>query len=307
MRQKLLCSLALLALHLTTSLAAEKLRLVVTLSDIGSIAQIIGGEAVQVDVLARGTEDPHFLDARPSFVRLLNKADVLIEGGAGLESGWLPPLVQNARNKKIVPGESGLIVANHGLPMLDVPAVLDRSQGDVHPSGNPHYMMNPELALRAAKNIADGLAAVDANHAGEYQTRFAEFSKKLEENEKRWKEQLKGCEGTKVITYHKSFDYVLKHFGLNLVNTIEPKPGIEPSPSHVTHLIQDTRKAGVKLTLAETFRPHKTGEKIAKEIGAAYVILPLTVGATDAAKDYFSWMDEIVSKLKAGCETKTHE
>ncbi|HYE33771.1 MAG TPA: metal ABC transporter substrate-binding protein [Methylomirabilota bacterium] len=292
---------ALGALFLSVSAHAEKLRVVATLPDLAALAQQLGGDHVQVESLARASEDPHFVDARPSFVRLLNQADVLIEGGAGLEAGWLEPLVQNARNPTIQTGKSGRVVASAGLTLLDVPASLDRSQGDVHPQGNPHYMLDPEAVSKVAATIAAGLSQVDAAHAHDYAAELRKFQEQLNGAKSKWIEQFSACKGARVVAYHKSFDYLLKRYGLELAGTIEPKPGIEPSPAHIAHLVRDAKAAGVKVVIAESFRPQKTAERVASETGAQYVALPLLAGADDSAKDYFSWMNLVVSRLSEAC------
>jgi zinc/manganese transport system substrate-binding protein len=286
-------------------LAHAKLNVVTTLTDFASIAEQIGGEHVEVKAIARGSEDPHFIDAKPSFIRLLNRADVLIEGGAELEVGWLPPLLNNARNARILPGAPGHLALARHVKLLDVPAQpVDRAQGDVHPGGNPHFWLDPENARGMAKAIADLLARNDPGHAAAYAANLDRFGKRLDQKVAEWKTALAPFRGTKVITYHKSWDYLLDRFGFELVGTIEPKPGIEPSASHIRALVPKMREAGVKLILAETFRSHRTPEHLAKEVGARPLFLPASVSASSQAKDYFSLLDEIVSQIVAALKTQ---
>jgi len=291
-------TLGLLALALPAQAA---LNVVATLPDFGSIAEHIGGDKVKVTSIARGTEDPHFVDARPSFIRLLNQADVLIEGGAELEIGWLPPLVNSARNSKILGDAPGHVILSRGLPLLEVPAgLVDRSMGDVHPLGNPHYWLDPVNARPMAARLAEAFSQLDAKNASYYADNLSKFNATLDKKLPEWTKQLEPFKGTKVVTYHKSFDYLLMRFGFELTGTLEPKPGIEPSPTHISALIPRMKAEGVKLILIEGFRPRRTPERVAKETGAKVVVLPESTGGAPQAKDYFSLFDYNVSQLAAG-------
>lgn len=289
-----------LALSLfTLALAAQaKLNVVATLPDFGSIAESIGGDKVKVTSIARGAEDPHFVDARPSFIRVLNQADVLIEGGAELEIGWLPPLVTGARNSKIVGNTPGHVILSTGVPLLEVPTTaVDRSQGDVHPGGNPHYWLDPVNAKPMAARLAEAFTQLDPANAAEYAANLKKFNAALDEKLTAWTKQLEPFKGTKVVTYHKSFDYLLKRFGLELVATLEPKPGLEPSPTHLRTLIPRMKSEGVKLILIETFRPRRTPERVAADTGAKLLVLPASVGGGPEAKDYFRLFDHDVAQI----------
>jgi zinc/manganese transport system substrate-binding protein len=280
--------------------AHAKLNVVASLPDFGAIAQEIGGDKVKVTSIARGTEDPHFVDARPSFIRVLNQADLLLEGGAELEIGWLPPLVNGARNGKILTDASGHLILSRGVRLLEVPAgPIDRSMGDVHPFGNPHYWLDPANGKIIAAEIAAGLAAVDAANAAYYQAHLQKFNERLDRKIAGWSALLEPYRGTKVITYHKSYEYLAARFGLVIVGQIEPKPGIEPSPSYLNALVPRAKQEGVKLVLIEPFRPHKTPEYLAAAIDAKLVILPTSVGANENDKDYFSLFDYDISQILA--------
>jgi zinc/manganese transport system substrate-binding protein len=296
--------LILSALLAFACVAQAKLNVVTTLTDFASIAEQIGGDKVKVSSIAKGSEDPHFIDAKPSFIRLLNQADVLIEGGAELEIGWLPPLLNNARNAKILPGAKGHLALAQHVKLLDVPtAPVDRSQGDVHPAGNPHFWLDPENARLIATAIAELLTRNDNANAASYEANRKRFVEQLDVKLAEWKKALEPHRGTKVVTYHKSFDYLLNRFGLELVSTIEPKPGIEPSATHIRTLVPRMKEAQVKLVLAETFRAKRTPEHLAKETGSRALFLPSSVGAVPQTKDYFGLLDydvsQIVSALKA--------
>jgi ABC-type Zn uptake system ZnuABC Zn-binding protein ZnuA len=275
-----------------------KLNVVATLPDFGAIAEVIGGDKVKVTVIARGTEDPHFVDARPSFIRVLNQADVLVEGGAELEIGWLPPLVSSARNGKILADAPGHLVLSRFIRLLEVPTgSVDRSMGDIHPFGNPHYWLDPTNGTAIANAVAETLSRCDAANASYYQGNLKTFSERLDKKIAQWTKLMEPYRGTKVVTYHKSYDYFLQRFGLELVGTLEPKPGIEPSPTYLNGLIPRLKAAGVKLVLVEVFRPRKTPDYVAQAIGAKLLILPEKVGANANTKDYLSVFDYDVAQI----------
>ncbi len=278
--------------------AEEKLDVVATLPDLAAVAMHVGGPFINLSCLANPAEDPHFVDPKPSFAKLLNKADLLIDGGAELEVGWLPPLVQNARNPKILPGQPGRLAASEGIDLKERPAgPVDRSQGDVHAAGNPHFMMDPKNAILVAAKIAERFAKLDPDHLAQYRQNAAGFEDEVDSRLHIWLQMMAPVKGAKVITYHRSFTYFLDCFGLELVDTIEPKPGIEPSPSHMAELIKKAKGAGVKFILIEDNRPRKTAEKIAQEIGAKVVILrhmPETGGQTR----YTAWIRGMVEAIE---------
>jgi ABC-type Zn uptake system ZnuABC Zn-binding protein ZnuA len=273
---------------------------VATLPDFGAIAQEVGGDKVKVTTIARGTEDQHFVDARPSYIRVLNQADVLIEGGAELEVGWLPPLVNSARNSKILADAPGHVVLSPSIRLIEVPTgPVDRSMGDVHPYGNPHFSLDPANGKIIAARLAEAFGKVDTANAAYYKEREKKFGETLDRKLAEWSKTMEPIRGAKVVTYHKSFNYLLERFGLELVATIEPKPGIEPSPSYVNSLVPKLKEAGVKVILIEPFRPRKTPEYVAKEVGAKLLLLPGSVGGNDKVKDYFGLFDYDVGQLAA--------
>lgn len=275
-----------------------ELNVVATLPDLGSLAEAVGAGQIKVTSLARPTEDAHFVDPKPSFIRVLNKADVLIEGGADLEIGWLPPLVQGARNRKIVSGGAGLINAAERLSLLGVSTgQIDRSQGDVHGKGNPHYLLDPVRAGEVAAHLADVFAKLEPANAEAFTAANREFQATLKKKVEGWTRLLAPYKGTKVVTYHKSFDYLLDRFGLVLTDTLEPKPGIEPSPTHITALIPRIRQQGVKLILIEDHRPAKTPKYVAEQAGAKLVVLPHFPGGHKSSETYLEWMDHLIGEL----------
>jgi len=292
--------LLLLGLALLTATAQAKLNVVATLPDFGAIAEEIGGDKIKVTSIARGTEDQHFVDARPSYVRVLNQADVLIEGGAELEIGWLPPLVNGARNNKILSDAPGHVILSSSIHLLEVPAgPVDRSMGDVHPFGNPHYTLDPANGKIIAARLAGAFSQLDAANAVFYQANLQKFSARLDQKLAEWAGLLAPYRGTKVVTYHKSLNYFLERFGLDLAGTIEPKPGIEPSPSYVNALIPRLKADGVKLVLIEPFRPRKMPEYVAQAVGARLLLLPGSVGGNEKVKDYLGLFDYDVALIVA--------
>ncbi|MBA4149018.1 MAG: zinc ABC transporter substrate-binding protein [Verrucomicrobia bacterium] len=291
--------LSLLTLLLATLAGHAKLNVVATLPDYAAIAKEIGGDRIDVTSLAKGPEDAHFVDAKPSFIRVLNKADILLEGGADLEIGWLPSLVANARNSKILPNGSGHVVLSENVKLIGVPTgPVDRSMGDVHPAGNPHYAMDPVNGKFMAERITQVLSRLDSANAAFYQSNNERFALRLDQKVTDWKRRLEPYRGAKVITYHRTFDYFLERFGFELVGTIEPKPGLEPSPTHINALMSRTKEQGVKLVIAEPFRPRRTPEYVADRIGAKMLVLPDKVGAVKNVTDYFGLFDYTVTQVE---------
>jgi ABC-type Zn uptake system ZnuABC Zn-binding protein ZnuA len=293
-------SFILAALTLIVTTAHATLNVVATLPDFGAIAQEIGGDKIKVTSIARGTEDPHFVDARPSYIRVLNQADVLLEGGAELEIGWLPPLLNGARNAKIQGDAPGHVILSRGIRLLELPTgPVDRSMGDVHPLGNPHYWLDPGNGKIIAGTLAETFSKLDPANAPHYEGNLKTFNERLDKKIAEWTKALEPYRGTKVVTYHKSLTYFLERFGFELAGTIEPKPGIEPSPSYVNALVPRLKSAGVKLILVEPFRPRKTPTIVAQSVGAKLVLLPAAVNGNEKVKDYFSLFDYDVAQITA--------
>ena len=272
------------------------LTVVATTPDLAAIAQAVGGDAVRVTAIARPTEDPHFVDPKPSYIVLLNKADVLIEGGAALEAGWLPPLLDSARNPRIAPGEPGRVVASQGISLLEVPTALDRSMGDVHPFGNPHYLLDPANAETVAQTLAAALCGVDHERCDAYQARARQFRAAIDAKLPEWQSLLSAAKGQKIVTYHKDFDYFAQRFGLVVVDTLEPKPGIPPSPTHVAELIPKMKAQGVRLIVTEPNREQQNPAFIAEKTGAHVLLLPLMPGA-EGTVDYVGLIDHNVRQV----------
>jgi ABC-type Zn uptake system ZnuABC Zn-binding protein ZnuA len=285
--------------------AAKKLSVVTTTQDLASIAATIGGDRVSVESLSKGYQDPHFVDAKPSYLIKLRKADVFMEVGRDLEVGWAPGLLNNARNAKILPGGQGFVDASNGVKILELGGRVGREMGDVHPLGNPHYWLDPENALPIAANIRDALIRNDAAGRAAYESRYADFQRQLQTRIAGWKKragELK-LDGMKVVTYHRSWPYFAQAFGVQVVEYVEPRPGVPPTPKHVQELTEMMKTQGVKLLIVEPYFDPKLPSQIARNAGSAIVILPPSVGATPAAADYFSLFDaqlDLIQKALAG-------
>ena len=285
-------------LALVTS-ATARLNVVATLPDYAAIASAVGGDHIEVTALAKPTEDPHFVDARPSFVVKLKNADVLIEGGAELEIGWLPPLLQTARNVKIETGRPGRIITSQGLRLMNVPAQVTRAAGDVHAQGNPHFGVDPIVAKAIAKHIADSFSALDAANAASYQANEKAFEDTINARLQTWGKALLPYRGQSLVAYHDSWVYFAHRFGFTIDVFLEPKPGIPPSPSHLAEVIGKIKAGRIKAILVEPFHNRKIAEKVAAATGAKVVEFAQYPGALPDTDSYVSLIDALVSRLAA--------
>ena len=288
------------AIAFTSSTAAAQIKVVATTPDLAAIAKEIGGNAVSVVALAKPTEDPHFVDAKPSHIVTLNRADILIEGGAELELGWLPPLLESARNSKIAAGSPGRVVASTGIRMLEIPTSFDRSKGDVHSLGNPHFLVDPVDAKIVAKNIAAHFSQVDSKNAATYSANLAKFNSTVDAKTAQWASALAPFRGAKLVTYHKDFLYFATRFGLSIVGELEPKPGIAPSPAHLASVIGTMKSQGVKVVLVQPYQNRRTAETVARQTGATVLDMPEQPGAKPGTDTYFAMMDNLINTLAAG-------
>ena len=292
--------LALVAIAGSGASAFAQIRVVATTPDLASVAREIGGDKVSVVALAKPTEDPHYVDAKPSHIVTLNRADALIEGGAELELGWLPPLLENSRNSKISAGAPGRIVASEGIKLLEVPTSFDRSKGDVHSLGNPHFMIDPVNVKIIARNIANHFAQIDPTNAATYNGNLGRFNAKLDAKFADWQKQLAPYRGARIVTYHKDFVYLADRFGLNILDELEPKPGIAPSPAHLAQVIIKMKAANAKVILVQPFQNRRTAETVARQTGAAVLDVPQQPGAAPNTTSYFDLMDNLVRTLASG-------
>ena len=297
--------LSFLLIGFPSSAEARKLKVVTTLSDFASLAATVGGDRVETDALAKGYQDPHFVEPKPSFVLKLHDADVLIVAGLELEIGYLPPLLDQARNEKIRPTGAGYLDASVGCDILDKPAgQVTRAMGDVHPYGNPHYWLDPNNGRVIARAIAAKLTALDPAGAADYAKNLADFEAKLKAGEARWAARLAPFKGAKIVTYHSSWPNFAKAFGLDVVGFLEPKPGIPPSPQHKLEIINLMNAQKIPVILMEVYFDKKDPDFVASKTGATVVVIPPSVGGEPAAKDYISLFDVDVEKIAAALEKK---
>jgi zinc/manganese transport system substrate-binding protein len=297
------------ALAIATSLpvnASAALKVITTTQDLAALVTEVGGDKVAVESLARGYQDPHFVEAKPSFVMKLYSADLLIVVGRELEIGWLPPLITQSRNSKLQPGGAGYLDASQTARILDVPTgQITRAMGDVHPSGNPHYWLDPGNGRRIAKGIEGKLAQLSPGDAAYFAQRYADFDRRLTEAEGRWKATMAPYKGAKVVTYHRSWPNFADAFGLDVVGYVEPKPGIPPSPAHTLTLMEEMKRQGIKLILVEPYFDLKTPNAIARDTGAKVLVMPPSVGGVKEASDYIHLFDYDVNLLTSALKSVT--
>ena len=290
--------LLLAALWSVPAGAQGKLNVVTTTEDLASITREVGGDRITVEAIAKGYQDPHFVEAKPSFILKLQKADILIVVGRELEIGWLPPLIQQSRNAKVQPGGEGYLDASLHASILEIPAgQVTRAMGDVHPSGNPHYWLDPENGKKIAKDVADKFSERRPNDRAVFEKNLAAFTARVDAGVKRWLADLAPYKETKVVTYHRSFPNFAERFGLNIIGYVEPKPGIPPSPQHTLDLIAEMKRQNVKLILIEPYFDSKTPNAIARATGAEVIVMPPSVGGVKEATDYVLLFDYDVRLL----------
>jgi len=293
---------ALVAAVIYASPAQAALKVVATTQDLEALAKEVGGDKIQTDSLAKGYQDPHQVEPKPSFILKLHSADLLIVVGRELEIGWLPPLINQARNEKIQAGADRYLDASNFAHILEIPTgQITRAMGDVHPQGNPHYWLSPENGRRIAQGIQKKLSEISPADAGYFAQRYADFDKRLGEAEKRWSAALAPYKGAKIVTYHRSWPNFVETYGLNVVGYVEPKPGIPPSPSHTFELTQEMKKDNVKLIIIEPYFDSKTPMAIGRDTGAQVVTLAPSVGGAKGApvNDYIQLFDYDVQQLVA--------
>ena len=290
--------LLILSITVACALTAHaKLNVVATLPDFGSLAREIGGDKIEIVVLAKATEDPHFVDARPSFVVSLRNADVLIDGGAELEIGWLPPLLQNARNPKIEIGKPGRVQASQGIRLMNVPTNVTRAAGDVHALGNPHFMSDPIIAKAVAQHIAQSFSAVDAANTAFYDGNYKKFEGTINAKLQEWGAAMLPFKSQHVVAYHDSWPYFAHRFGINIDIFLEPKPGIPPSPSHLTEVIAQIKAQHVKAIIVEPYHDRRIAEKVASATGAKVVEFSQFPSGIPGTDSYVKLIDTLVSRL----------
>ena len=283
---------------LAPAIAGAQLKVVATTEDLGSLASEIGGDKVSVTSLAKGYQDPHFVDPKPSFILAVSRADLLVVVGRDLEIGWLSPLLTSSRNSKVQPGGKGYLDASLTVKILEIPTgQITRAMGDVHPLGNPHYWLEPGNGRRMAQAIRDKLSELSPNDKALFAQRYADFDQRLAAAEKRWDAAMAPYKGTKIVTYHRSWPNFMERFGLEVMGYVEPKPGIPPSPSHTVDLINEMKRQGAKLIVVEPYFDLKTPQAIANQTSGKVLVLAPSVGGTKEAADYIKLFDYDIGLL----------
>jgi ABC-type Zn uptake system ZnuABC Zn-binding protein ZnuA len=278
--------------------AADKLKVVTTTMDLASIITEVGGEKVDVTSIAKGYQDPHFVDAKPSFLLLLRKTELLAVVGLELEVSWLPPLVEQSRNTKIRPGSDGYLDMSRGVEILDRPGgTVNRSMGDVHAQGNPHYWLDPANVVRMAIGVRDRLVKLRPGDKAYFDERLGAFKTRLDGAHKGWAAKLAPYKNTKIVTYHRSWTNFVDRYNLDVIDFVEPKPGVPPSPVHIFNLVKTMKANGVKVILVEPYFDLKTPNSIAEKAGATVVVMYPSVGGQDDLDDYFKVFDRNINAL----------
>jgi zinc/manganese transport system substrate-binding protein len=288
-------AIVLIALSLSATPAFAKVKVVATLPWIGSVADEIGKGQVEIATLVKPNQDPHLVEARPSMILATRKADILMYNGLDLEIGYLPILIESSRNPGIQPGKPGNFDCSHFVTVLEKPVSVDRSMGDVHPLGNPHYHYSARNVLAVAEGMAGALSTLDSSHADAYKANLATFREKVRAKQKEW--SALPTKGRRFIAYHKLFEYLAADFGFTITAYVEPKPGIPPSPAYIERLIETIRESRPNGILSTPIYGRKEVDFLAEKTGVRGIIIPHDVGATPGATDWFSFMDQALSAL----------
>ncbi|MCE9667222.1 metal ABC transporter substrate-binding protein [Myxococcus stipitatus] len=280
--------------------ARAALNVVTTVPDLAALTKAVGGQHVDVQSMALGSQDPHRVDAKPSLALALNRADLLVCVGLDLEIGWLPNLLTGSRNPRIQVGSPGYLNASQFVRVLEIPpGKVDRSEGDVHPGGNPHYLYDPRQGAAVARGIAERLAQLDAKHAADYRANAAKLTAEIDKARADWEKRLAGLRGAPVIAFHKTTAYLADWLGFEPIAFLEPKPGIPPNPSHVAGVLVLSRQRKARMVLIESYYNDREAKMLANMIPAPLVTLH---GGTDfrAGETYIQHINEMVGGLEKG-------
>jgi ABC-type Zn uptake system ZnuABC Zn-binding protein ZnuA len=306
-RYLLIAASCLLLFAPSPSPAGDKIAVVASLPALGSIAALVGGDRVEVTSIATGYQNPHFVDPKPSFIMKLSKADVFITTGLDLETGWAPSLIQSSRNSRIQPGADGYVDASAGIKLLQVPSTGDRAQGDIHIYGNPHYWMDPLRGKQIARTIADRLEKVSPGDAATFEANLKKFDDEIDRRTAEWVRQLAPLKGASIIAYHNEWPYFEERFGFTIVDYLEPKPGIPPTPSSLMKVISTVKAQKVPVIITSPYFTMDAAEMVAGQTGAKIAVLATNVGAFDGVSTYYDLFDYNVRTLLAalsGVSTK---
>ena len=295
MKKKIILSVLLAGFFLISY--AGTIKVVTTTTDMKSIAEIVGGNKVSVSSIATGYQNPHFVDPKPSYIISLTKADLFVTVGLDLETGWSPQLLSSSRNTKIQKGAAGYVDASVGVGLLQVPNAANRAEGDIHIYGNPHYWLDPLNGKVIARNIANGLERVDPSNKSFYEANLQAFNNKIDAKLKEWQGKMAPYKGSKIIAYHNEWVYFETRFGLQVVDFMEPKPGIPPTPSQLVKVIKEVKANNVKVIISSPYFTTSSSDVVAKQTGVKELTLATSVGAFDSVKDYFGLFDYNISQL----------
>jgi ABC-type Zn uptake system ZnuABC Zn-binding protein ZnuA len=276
---------------------ADTIKIVTTTSDMKSIAEFVGGNKVSVTSIATGYQNPHFVDPKPSYIISLTKANLFVTVGLDLETGWSPQLLSSSRNTKIQKGSSGYVDASEGVNLLQVPTAANRAEGDIHIYGNPHYWLDPLNGKIIARNIANGLERVDPSNKSFYEANLVSFNNKIDLKLKEWQGKMAAYKGSKIIAYHNEWVYFETRFGLQIVDFMEPKPGIPPTPSQLVKVIKEVTANKIKVIISSPYFTTSSSDVVSKQTGVKELTMATSVGAFDSVKDYFSLFDYNIDNL----------
>jgi zinc/manganese transport system substrate-binding protein len=276
---------------------AGTIHVVTTTQDLKSIAEMIGGNKVDVFGIATGYQNPHFVDPKPSYIIKLSNADVFVTVGLDLETGWSPPLLNSSRNPKIQKGNPGYVDASIGVQLQQVPSSINRSEGDIHIYGNPHYWLDPLNGKQIARNICDGLERVSPENKALFEANLKTFNETIDQKMKTWSLQMARFNGAKIIAYHNEWCYFENRFGLHIVDFLEPKPGIPPTPAQLVKIIGEVKSNAIKVIISSPYFTTSSSDVVAKQTGVKVLTLATSVGAFDAVKTYFDVFDYNINML----------
>ena len=289
----------LISLNLFAVANAGSIKVVTTLTDLKSITELIGGNKVSVSSIATGYQNPHFVDPKPSYIIGLSNADLFVTIGLDLEIGWSPQLLASSRNTKIQKGAPGYVDASAGIGLLQVPSSANRAEGDIHIYGNPHYWLDPLNGKVIARNIANGLERVDPSNKSTYEANLQAFYKKIDDKMREWQAKMAPYKGTKIIAYHNEWVYFENRFGLNIVDFMEPKPGIPPSPSQLVKVIKEIKADNIKVIISSPYFTTSSSDVVAKQTGVKELTLATSVGGFESVRNYFDLFDYDINQLTA--------
>ncbi len=305
MKSLLRCTVVAVLGLLAAAPALADLKVATSLTDLASVAQFVGGKHVTAQSLCRGYEDPHFVPAKPSLMKAIQNANVFVSTGLELDGGWLPLVLPGSRNPRIQPGTKGFVDASQGVDVLEKPVgTVSRAEGDIHPLGNPHYYADPKALEVVADHLAEVFSGLDPANAADYAANAKAFDEKMEASLAKWEQEMAPYKGASVLTYHKNFVYFADRFGLKLFGTVEPKPGIPPSPHYISELAERMKKEGVKVVLYQPYYNAEASNQVARRAGGVAVEIATEVGGLPGTNDVFSKFDTLVSSVTGALSGK---